>query len=909
MRILDSCKFLFLSEALLLSSILSAQTESRISGVVKDPSGAVVPGARVSLRTSDQAILGTVTTDQQGRFAFSDIPAGSYVLAATSRGFSERRMPVNTRGSAVEGLTIPLVIQPPRDQLTVTATLGSALDTASAVQPVNVIESEDFRERGQAVLAQAAAEEVGIHLQRTSPTIAGIYVRGLTGNKVNVFVDGVRYSNSAQRGGISTFFDLLDSSGFSAMEVLRGPNSAQYGSDAIGGSIQLLSRVPSFATSGRPSLRSTATTFFNSADASFGSHLASTYAARNFGMVVNLAGRRINTLGPGQGIDSHSAYTRFLGLSSNVYVGERLPDTAFTQYGGMVKMNWAPTSASQVIAYYSRGQQDGGKRYDQLLGGDGNFIADLRNLMLDLAYVKYEKFGLGWFDNFSAVYSFNTQREERVNQGGNGNIRGSIDHFYERTSAHGAQVHAGKQWARRQHLYLGADFYHERINAPAFTVDPVRQAASLIRPRIPDNARYDSGGIYLQNDFAAIPDRLNLVVNLRYSAASYLARAEDSPLVNGEPLWTDDSLHVSDLTVRAGLVAGSSEGFNVFGNISRGFRAPHMTDLGTYGLTGSGYEVAAPDVAGLGATVGSTAGSNAVTTGKPVEQVEPERSWEYEVGARFRNPRLRTEVSFFINDISDGITKEALILPAGAVGTDLGGQKITDQNANGVVYVAAASNPVLVRTNFDKIRIYGVEHTLDWRLRPDLSLGTVFTYLYAEDVRSGAPPEIEGGTPAPDGYLRLRYTPIHNRFWFEPYIHAAARQDRISTLALEDRRTGAARTRSSIKRFFQNGATYRGLVGPGPDAIIGTADDRLLATGETYAQIQDRVLGPGVQAAPLFPAIPGYITFNARAGIRIGEGHDVILSFENIGDRNYRGVSWGMDAPGRSLSISYRASF
>jgi hemoglobin/transferrin/lactoferrin receptor protein len=298
-----------------------------------------------------------------------------------------------------------------------------------------------------------------------------------------------------------------------------------------------------------------------------------------------------------------------------------------------------------------------------------------------------------------------------------------------------------------------------------------------------------------------------------------------------------------------------------------------------------------------------------VSTGKPVEQVKSEKSWEYEVGARFRNQRFRTEVSFFVNDISDGITKEALILPAGAVGMDLGGQKITDQTAGGVVYVAAASNPVLVRANFDKIRVYGVEHALDWRLRSDLALGTVFTYLYAEDVRTGAPPEIEGGTPAPDGYLRLRYAPMHNRFWLEPYIHAAARQDRISTLALEDRRTGAARTRSSIKKFFQNGATYRGLVGAGADGILGTGDDRLLATGETYAQVQDRVLGPGVQAAPLFLAIPGYITLNSRAGIRISEGHDVILSFENIGDRNYRGVSWGMDAPGRSLSISYRASF
>ena len=60
------------------------------------------------------------------------------------------------------------------------------------------------------VVAQAIEGEAGVALQRTSPTMAGMFVRGLTGNKVNVFVDGVRYSNGAQRGGVNTFLDLIE---------------------------------------------------------------------------------------------------------------------------------------------------------------------------------------------------------------------------------------------------------------------------------------------------------------------------------------------------------------------------------------------------------------------------------------------------------------------------------------------------------------------------------------------------------------------------------------------------------------------------------------------------------------------------------------------------------------------------
>jgi outer membrane receptor protein involved in Fe transport len=203
-----------------------------------------------------------------------------------------------------------------------------------------------------------ANEEVGLHLQRTSPTMAGIFVRGLTGNKVNVFVDGVRYSTSAQRGGVNTFLDLIDSSSLEGVEVLRGPSSAQYGSDALGGSVQFLTR--SAPLSPTPATEGTLGTSFGSADASFGGDLSASHGRGRFGVLTSIAGRRINTLRPGEGRDSHNAVTRFFGLDSSAAIGDRLPDTAFSQYGGLVKARFAPRVGSQLLASYTRSQQDGG---------------------------------------------------------------------------------------------------------------------------------------------------------------------------------------------------------------------------------------------------------------------------------------------------------------------------------------------------------------------------------------------------------------------------------------------------------------------------------------------------------------------------------------------------------------------
>ena len=55
-------------------------------------------------------------------------------------------------------------------------------------------------------------------------------------------------------------------------------------------------------------------------------------------------------------------------------------------------------------------------------------------------------------------------------------------------------------------------------------------------------------------------------------------------------------------------------------------------------------------------------------------------------------------------------------------------------------------------------------------------------------------------------------------------------------------------------------------------------------------------------------AIPSYAVFGIRFGIRAGQ-HAILVDAENLGDENYRGISWGMDAPGRDISVRYQVRF
>ncbi|HVF48090.1 MAG TPA: TonB-dependent receptor [Pyrinomonadaceae bacterium] len=888
-----------------------------LTGIVSDTSGAAVPNADVKLITSQQIVLAATKTDAQGRYSFDNVADGSYVVVASRSDFSARSLAVNIGAVRPLVVDLQLSINQLSEEVTITAETGLAEELVKIPQQINVVTEDSIRKRTTGVLAQVADEETGVSLQRTSPTIGAVLVRGLT--EVGVYVDGIRYTNSTQRGGINTFFNLNDPSGLSSVEIQRSPNTAQFGSDGLGGNVQLLSRQPAYGFE-TPRWNGEFNPYFTSADTSFGGNALMGYGTKRFGLLGNVFSRRVNTLRPGRGIDSHSSITRFLGLPSNMIGSDRLADTTFTQYGANFQVNYAVREDQNLSFRYQRSQQDGGKRYDQLLGGDGNLIAELKNLMLDFAYVRYYRQGFGFFDNLSATVSYNSQREERINQGGQGNPLAAITNDKERTTSYGVGFFLDKAFAGNNFL-VGADHYHDSVTAPSFSTDPAMRVVTRVRPRVPNGSTYDLTGVYVQDVFEAIPNRLRISSALRYNVGQYSSRAADAPVVNGEPLFPDDSARFKDYSGRIGATFTIIDELNLAFNFSRGFRAPNITGLGGLGLVGVGFQVSTASVANLGATIGSTADTAAASTGVPVSPLRSEISNNYDVSLRFKNRRFSANFVGFVIDYGDTIARQTLIMPQGAVGRSLGSQVITSQNANGAVFVPLSTSPVLVQANFGDTRIKGTELNFEYRFAEAWTAAGNHSYVHAADRITGAAPNLGGGGIPPQlAFLRLRYQPRGKSYWIEAYTNMADRQDRLSTLDIADRRTGGARTRTQIGNFFRRGACIRGLTSVGTNGQCGSAGGTLISTGETLAQVQNRVLPIGATvngvlvvnndtAVPLFTAIPGYALFNIRGGYRFAENHEISADFENIGDKSHRAPGWGIDGPGRSFTLRYQYRF
>lgn len=211
-----------------LATVPSAQT---LSGRVTDAeTGGGLPGATVAVPALDRG----ASTGADGRFTLSGLPTGPARVVVSFVGYRSevRTVTLGTGTTTLDVTLAPSIVEAP--DVTVTAR-ARASDVLSTPQSVAVVDEAQLDRAAGATPFDALDEVAGVRLLRTGPGIAKPVIRGLTSQRVLVVNDGVRQEG---QGWGDEHAPEVGSADVDRIEVVRGPLSLLYGSDALGGVVQ-----------------------------------------------------------------------------------------------------------------------------------------------------------------------------------------------------------------------------------------------------------------------------------------------------------------------------------------------------------------------------------------------------------------------------------------------------------------------------------------------------------------------------------------------------------------------------------------------------------------------------------------------------------------------------------------------
>jgi hemoglobin/transferrin/lactoferrin receptor protein len=871
-----------LSVLAIISTTLPAaagqSAQGAIAVLVRDAQGGVLAGATVDIVCG--AERRRMTTASNGELTASGLPPGRCAVTASSDAFEPETVTLNS----VAGVRGTLVLQVRRftAEVVVTPSRGADQRTFDLPESLSVTSRRDIDSRAFTLLPQVLREEPGVLVQQTTSGQTSPSIRGFTGQSNVYLVDGVRLNVGQWRAGPNQYTAWIDGGPVDSIEVVRGGGSVQYGSDALGGTVQFLS-TPTLVTSRMRNVTANVELTAASAAESVGGQADLAFRVRSANIRIGGSGQHVNDLRAGDGLDSHSAVTRFFGLPSTV-LGSRQIGTGYDQRGVYGVATAGLGDRATLRGLFMHESQTGASRYDRILGGEGLFASGFDPQTLDLAFLRYSRTDVGPFDGLSATFSLNRQADGRFEQA---RPTARLDRQDATTTALGYQAQVTRGFGARHHLLVGVEYYDESIDAQRELVDP-GPIVTPARPDIADGTSYTNLGIFAQHALQVVPNRLSLRGGIRFGSFGFSTTPDAALGVSAE------TVDQRSMTFQAAAVIGLSDSVRLTASVNRGFRAANAADLGAIGLTGGGgFEIAPSTAAALNAVVGSTAASGAVSTGVRVPELGPEVVYQYEVGLKTSTRRFGGAISVFDMELYDFIQRRALVFDSSIAGTTISGFTVVRTDATGLAYIAPDVRPITTRVNVDRARVRGFDVEGEARFGSDWTASSHFSMSNGRLLTTG---EFARRMPPAMGAAKLRWN--RERFWAEGVLTFAAEQSRLNSGDLSDARIGGLRTRASIATFFNGTATDRGLV----------RDSILVATGETLAQVQNRVLGTAA-SAPLYTSEPGYAVIGLRSGVRLTPQLDVAVIGENLGDVNYRFYGSGLDASGINLHVRTRYRF
>ena len=180
----------------------------------------------------------TVKTDANGKYVFENVSAGRYTILVHNDGFADLSKTIDVTVGETVALDFQMEISSVKEEVTVTAS-GAEQSTFEALQSVETVSSSQITTRSGTSLGEVLEGESGVSKRSFGAGSSRPVIRGFDGDRVLVAQDGVRSGSLGSQSGDHA--ETIDTLNVDRIEVVKGPATLLYGSNAIGGVVNAVS--------------------------------------------------------------------------------------------------------------------------------------------------------------------------------------------------------------------------------------------------------------------------------------------------------------------------------------------------------------------------------------------------------------------------------------------------------------------------------------------------------------------------------------------------------------------------------------------------------------------------------------------------------------------------------------------
>ena len=599
------------------SRLASAQQFGSIEGRVVLPNNE--PAHQSSVLVTD---LGMVAeTDEAGAYRFDDITAGTYDIVAYQTGLDSVPQSVTVAAGSPVRVDFTLRVTPIRTEITVAAT-GREQMAFHVVQSVVSLDAFDLSESKGASLGEILDGGLGIAKRSFGPGSARPIVRGFDGDRVLVMQDGVGVGSLASQSG--DHGEPIDASNVERIEILKGPATLLYGSNAIGGVVNAVSHHQGAHTQPHQGVRGQVSSAFGSANAQAGASFNTTIGAGNWMVWAGGGGQRTGDYRTPLGLVDNSK-SRI--SNGNVGLGW-FSDRVFASID--YKANdgrYGIPFAGEFHGHHEEEEEHEEEHEEELAGVDLafrrhniRFTGGLRNLG-------------SWIDSFELSVNYSDWNHDEVEVAGDGNQETGTTFENQQFSYRGVFTQGASGRLTGRFGFQGAWRGYEATGEEALSppVDHGTFAAFALEEINFERVQLQFGGRLESNRYEPTAAVLRGPIHHE----EHEEEEEEGP----------ESITLPDRTFTGGS-AGIGARFDLWSsgalvaNFTTSFRSPALEELYNFG----------PHVGNLAFEVGN-------------ENLGRERSNGFDFSLRHQADRVRAEANFFFYDIDNFV----YLAPSGEV--------------------------------------------------------------------------------------------------------------------------------------------------------------------------------------------------------------------------------------------------